>query len=300
VGSLIHDALKSRDADEAAMAQAAASRPGGSALLSNFSEKRRRKYLQSAAWLVVSLVACVMLARSGIVQYDSSGPGVLDPGYQKEIKTSNGKAESTSYRVTYKFDVRGKQYSGRDSLDAEPTGVDITVHFMAGDPRQNALSETRALVPNLLASGIALLIAIIAYVLLPKSFRPAAGLAPPADPTASGDSGYEFIRMKRGKYDAWGYVHLAFFVQVAWVAAWAAFGIAVATHAAEASSALLGTAVFVGIASTLWIYTDRWCCIEAFSSRFCSGMANLSLFYVPVIAFFYANYRGFKKLIGRY
>jgi hypothetical protein len=104
--------------------------------------------------------------------------------------------------------------------------------------------------------------------------------------------------MKRGKYDAWGYVHVAFFVQGALVAAWAAFGIAVATHTQDASAALLGTAVFVGIASTLWIYADRWNCIEAFSSRFCSGVANLSLFYVPVIAFFYANYRGFRKLQG--
>lgn len=248
---------------------------------------------------MVSLVACVMLARSGIVQYDSSGPGILDPGYQKEVKTSNGKVESASYRVTYKFDVRGKQYSGTGSLDAEPTGADVIVYFMAGDPRLNALTENRALVPNLVASGISFLIAVVAYVLLPKSFHLGAGLAPPADSRAAGDSGFEFIRMKRGKYDAWGYVHVAFFVQVALIAAWAAFGIAVATHAGDASSTLLGTAVLVGIASTLWIYDDRWNCIEAFSSRFCSGMANLSLFYVPVIAFFYANFRGFRKLQGR-
>jgi len=283
----------------AAMTRMAASGLGGSALQSDFSEKRRRKYVQSAAWFVAGLVACAMLARSGIVRYDSSAPGVLNPGYGKQIRTSNGKVESESYLVTYKFDLRGKEYSGKGSLDAEPTGPEVTVYFMAGDPRQNALTEGRILIPNLAGSGVAFLIAIVAYVLLPKGFRLGPGMAPPADHRAAGDSGYEFTRMKRGKYDAWGYVHVAFFAQVALVSAWAAFGIAVATHSEEASYALLGTAIFVGTVSALWIFGDRWSCIEAFSSRFCSGLANFSLFYVPVIAFVYANYRGFRKLQGR-
>jgi hypothetical protein len=76
-------------------------------------------------------------------------------------------------------------------------------------------------------------------------------------------------------------------------------GLAAVSHTDATSYTILGVATFVAVATTLWVYADRWSCIEAFSSRSCSGVANLSFFYVPVIAFVYANYRGLKKLRGR-
>ena len=64
-------------------------------------------------------------------------------------------------------------------------------------------------------------------------------------------------------------------------------------------------AVAAGIALSVWVYHDRWRCIEAFSSRFCFGSGyaalittHLCMAWVPSIAFAYANYRGFSKLLG--
>jgi len=277
-----------RPAPQPAQSSAIAPKPG-------FSEWRRRNFFQLAALLVVAMVAGVLLGRSAIGKYDSSGKCTLDSNYTVETKTSNGSVESVKYKVTYKFDVNGVEYTGKDSLSSEPTDPDSTVYYMAGNPRENALGPGRALTFNMVSSGIAFLIALIAYGLIWKKSRGTAG----ADPRGFGDSGNEAVRMKRGKYDSWAHVHIAFFVQAGFVALLAAFGCAAVSHGDATSYAILGVSTFVAAATTLWVYSDRWSCIEAFSSRFCSGVANLSIFYVPVITFVYANYRGLRKLQGR-
>jgi hypothetical protein len=48
------------------------------------------------------------------------------------------------------------------------------------------------------------------------------------------------------------------------------------------------------------VFRNRWRCTEAFASRFCSGLANLSMMYVPMIALVYANARGLAKLRARF
>jgi hypothetical protein len=63
--------------------------------------------------------------------------------------------------------------------------------------------------------------------------------------------------------------------------------------------ALGGTGLCAGIALAYFVFRDRWKCIEAFSSRFCSGLMNLSLLYVPWVALVYANVRGIQKLSGK-
>ena len=45
--------------------------------------------------------------------------------------------------------------------------------------------------------------------------------------------------------------------------------------------------------------TSRWRVNEAFSSRFCAGLMNLSPMYVPLISLVYANVRGIQKLFGK-
>jgi hypothetical protein len=241
------------------------------------------------------MVAGVLLGKSALGKYDSSGQCTLDSNYTVETKTSNGSVESVKYKVTYKFDVNGVEYTGKDSLYSEPTDPNSTVYYMAGNPRENALGPGRTLTFNMVSSGIAFLIALVAYGLISKKSSWTAG----ADPQGFGDSCNEAARMKRGKYDAWVHVHIAFFVQAGLVAPLAALGCAAVSHGDAMSYAILGVATFVAIATTLWIYADRWSCIEAFSSRFCSGVANLSIFYVPAITFVYANYRSLKKIRGR-
>jgi hypothetical protein len=249
--------------------------------------------------MVCSLVAGVLLVRSAGSKYDASGPGVLDTNYTVETTTSSsGTVESTHYKVTYKFEVGGAQYTGKDSLTTEPTEAGITVYYMANNPRENALSPNRAITFNLIAAGVAFLIMLVAYGFIPKSPMKS-GAALQAAAEGVGDSGYEAARMKRGKYSAWVHVHIAFFLQMVWVALLAAWVLASVLRAEPTSYTVLGAAAFVAAAAALWVYADRWSCIEAFSSRFCSGLANLSILYVPVITLFYANYRGLKKLRGR-
>jgi hypothetical protein len=45
----------------------------------------------------------------------------------------------------------------------------------------------------------------------------------------------------------------------------------------------------VGVVTAVLIYRGRWARVEAYSSRFCSGIVNLSTIYVPLIAFVYAT-----------
>jgi hypothetical protein len=270
-----------------------------SAPASGFSEWRRRHFFQLAALLVVSLVVTVLLCKSAAGKYDSSGQCMLDSNYTVQTETRNGTVESVKYVVTYKFDVNGKQFTGKDSISTEPTVPEVTVFFMADNPRDNALSPERANMLNLVVAVIAFLIAVTAYGMLPRKNRLAAGSALQAAQAGVGDLGNEYLRMKRGKFHAWVHVHIAFLVQTALVAMLVAVGLAAAFHVDETSYTILGVATFVAIVVTLWVYVDRWSCIEAFSSRFCSGLANLSILYVPVVAFIYANYRGLKKLRGR-
>ena len=54
-----------------------------------------------------------------------------------------------------------------------------------------------------------------------------------------------------------------------------------------------------GIPAAIFTFRDRWRTIEAVSSRYCAGMLNLSILYVPTIAWVYANVRAVQKLSGR-
>jgi len=263
-------------------------------------ERSRRKFFQLVLLFVFSLSAGVLLAKSANGRYDASGPGTLDPNYTVETKTgSGGVVESTTYKVTYKFQVAGTQYTGNDSLSTEPTTADTTVYYMAGNPRESALHPKRIITLNLIAAGAAFLIGIVGYVLIPKNYPMGLRSAPQPIQAGIGDSGNEAAGMKRGKYGAWVYVHLAFFLQVGFVAFLAAWGLASVSGASGPSYMILAVATFVASTTTLWIYSDRWRCIETYSSQFCSGLANISVLYVPVVTIVYANYRGLKKLRGR-
>ncbi len=119
-----------------------------------------------------------------------------------------------------------------------------------------------------------------------------------------GDAAGEYQEMDRGQYDAWAYVVFAFIAQMAGLGAialipalWAvtALGVDESTRFGIAAC----VAAVPAIALAYLTFRDRWKCIEMFSSRYCSGLANLSALYVPIIALVYANYRAVLKLRGR-
>jgi hypothetical protein len=100
--------------------------------------------------------------------------------------------------------------------------------------------------------------------------------------------------MERGKYSATGYVWIAFALECALLGALPMVGLNAMIPGTP--SILIGLAA--GAVLAWFVFRDRWRCIEAFSSRFCSGVANLSLLYVPLVALVYANARGIAKLRG--
>ncbi len=127
------------------------------------------------------------------------------------------------------------------------------------------------------------------------------------DPSMFGDAAGEHLRMQRGRYRAGVYVFFAFLLQIGIVVA---VCVAVAALIAgigqfndDATAIVTLVAGSIGFcgggALAYFVFRDRWKCNEAFSSRFCSGLMNLSLLYVPWIALVYANVRGVQKLSGR-
>lgn len=117
----------------------------------------------------------------------------------------------------------------------------------------------------------------------------------PVNPGLVGDAAGEHRYIERGRYHAWIHVLLAFLAQ-AFLLYFASEGVLEKFLSVETSE-LIG--FFVGFGLTFAIYWNRWLCIEAYASESCSGIFNLSMFYVPLVVVCYANYRGFKKLAGR-
>ena len=126
-----------------------------------------------------------------------------------------------------------------------------------------------------------------------------------------GDKAGEHLDMQRGRYGAGMYVFVAFVYEVVLIGLpvflvlnFAVGRIMLAAYEAGHYPPHILTwvpwiaGVTFGLPIAWLVFHDRWKTIEAFSSRYCSGVANLSLLYVPVVALVYANVRGVKKLGG--
>ena len=114
---------------------------------------------------------------------------------------------------------------------------------------------------------------------------------PPSEPI--GDRAGEHLLIDRGKYDAWIYVVLAFAMQALLIAA---LPIIVFVQVLPLGDLGYAIAATIGLAGAWWCFHDRWRCIEAWSSKLCSGLANLTVLYLPFVAFVYANARVIGKL----
>jgi hypothetical protein len=124
-----------------------------------------------------------------------------------------------------------------------------------------------------------------------------------AQDSSSGDRAGEHLDMRRGRYPAWLYVGAGFVLQVLVVSTVVGALLAAAVRAGGASTDVIRSVHLVsfpaGIAGALWTFWNRWRVNEAFSSRFCAGLMNISILYVPIVSWGYANYRAFLKLRGR-
>lgn len=107
----------------------------------------------------------------------------------------------------------------------------------------------------------------------------------------------EHAVMKRGQYSAWGYVVAGALVLCVVVSALIAAAIE-ALFALGADAPVEWIVAFAaGIGSTVAIFWDRWRVVEAFASRFCTGLANLSILIVTPIALGYALVRAVARLL---
>ncbi len=147
------------------------------------------------------------------------------------------------------------------------------------------------------------------------SFTPAKNAAPPTvkpreeidglEKAVYGDKAGEHRWMGRGRFDAWIHVGIAFLYQIAMIGAIVGGGTAAIVAKVTNSDGdaplytLLIAGGMAGLAGAFFTFRDRWRVNEAFSSRFCSGLANLSIMYVPFVAFVYANYRAVQKFRGK-
>lgn len=272
------------------------------------------KFVVFAVIFTLSALAGVELLTNAVTahNFDATAPGTLDENYTQVTSHENG-TSSVSYEVTYSFNVSGQQYKGKDTVSTEPQDPDCTVYYLKNNPGENGLTP-KHVDKTLERFGIGcLVLALIAYIWVqPKQFAAALdrshvaaaianvyAVGPPATDVRLqyGDAAKENAGIKRGKYSAWWHVHVAFFAQI--VALGFLFGALLSHMGGMTQSRAYGIAVVLAILLTLWVYFDRWRCIEAMASKSCSGSLNLSTLYVPIVAAVYANYRGLRKLIGK-
>jgi hypothetical protein len=100
--------------------------------------------------------------------------------------------------------------------------------------------------------------------------------------------------LQRGHYDANGYVALGAALQMAVVGGLVGgFATAVAYRLSGGGDVnrwiFFGVGLPVGFIAAIITYRGRWQRVEIYASRYCSGIINLSMLYVPLIAFVHAN-----------
>jgi hypothetical protein len=117
--------------------------------------------------------------------------------------------------------------------------------------------------------------------------------------TLVGDMAGEYREMQRGKYYAWVHVGIAFALQVVILSALFVAGFELFLRSEAQRPIALSLGINLAVILSVLIYSDRWRCIEAYSSEACTGILNLSIFIVPLLALYYANYRGILKLRKR-
>jgi hypothetical protein len=138
------------------------------------------------------------------------------------------------------------------------------------------------------------------------AYAPPTAMTATVAPSIYGDSAGEYLRMNRGRFSAWPHVVIAFLYQAGILGGIAGgtvalvLSLALGPHSTDiVAMAWLGVGAIVGFGGAYLSFRDRWKCIEAFSSRFCIGLLNFSILYVPVVALAYANVRAIQKLFGK-
>lgn len=117
--------------------------------------------------------------------------------------------------------------------------------------------------------------------------------------------GGEHLTAERGSYSAWAYVVVGFLLSVG--AMGLVLQLAISSVLAmndtflhhDTQNTLLFLGFAVGGVISFFVYRDRWRVNEAFTSRFLSGVMQLSMLYAPALSMIYAYFRGIQKFKKR-
>jgi hypothetical protein len=255
-------------------------------------------------WIAIVLISLFIIGSALMNNHSqrhltATTAGTLVGSYSVESRSDYGAATDKTYSLNYSFVVEGRQYQGSDKLKTEPASPDCTVYYDPGNPEINALKSNTVdlhLWWVCLALGA---LALVTYYWLPTNPKQAMPEGTDPDVWGIGDAAGEYFTINSGQYDASTYVWITFFAQIA-LMIWAGTRLAqpVVTGWVSADLVTIG-ACLVALSYTFWIYWDRWKCTAVFASRFTTGCVNISIFFVPIAAFLYVNYRGLLKLRGR-
>jgi hypothetical protein len=249
----------------------------------------------SACVLGLCLIACGLLLTHGGRNLPATTSGILDNDYTED----HGSHGSVSYEVKYTFQVNGTQYRGSDTLYDKPNTPEHRVYYDPKAPNENALSSSPPDGKKILIAIVVFVVAMVAYSTLPIHPNAPVPQGAGVHQNGLGDAAGEHLTMEGGRYPATFYVGLAFFGQVAVTAYLVWFTLFLLPGGRINGDLAIAVAVICGLGATLLIYWDRWKCTTVTCSRYCSGCANLSVLYVPIVAFCYANWRGLMKLTQR-
>jgi hypothetical protein len=117
-----------------------------------------------------------------------------------------------------------------------------------------------------------------------------------------GDAAREYEHLERGLYDATPHVFLAFLLEgllLTMLVLTPLLRVLLPGVGLSMDGPLYALRYLGGCAMAWLIFRDHWKVTEATASRFASGVANLSIVYVPLVALGYANLRAVRRLFGR-
>jgi hypothetical protein len=226
----------------------------------------------------------------------ASTVGQLAENFVEKTETNHG-VESKSYEVSYTFQANGVDYHGTDTISAEPEDSRRTVYYDAANPDVNALTNHPVNTSSTTLAMVFIGICAVGYALLPVWLKES--MPPSVAQGANGDAAGEHLIMSTGKYAAGHYTVMGFGVVLAGSTYFASTALLhlVGSHISHDFIVLFVS--FTCSIVTIGLFWDRFKCNTAFCSNYCSGCANLSIVYLPILSAIYGIWRGFRKLGGR-
>jgi hypothetical protein len=111
-------------------------------------------------------------------------PGTLDNNYTQITRTKFFIPISTSYRVSYSYEIDGKKYSGQDMIDDAPTSLAINVLYVPDKPVKSHLQKQPFILSGVFFLVLGLVSVLVIVGILQKFFKTEIKPSENSDPNA--------------------------------------------------------------------------------------------------------------------